>query len=72
MSVEILTRTRSGEYFIYKAAVDGKLLSDTVSVPAEYVLSKSDADALAFVHRQIRGVARMLDEQARGELEIIR
>lgn len=72
MSVEILTRTRQGEYFVYKAAVDGQLLSDTVSVPAEYVLSRSDKDALEFVQRQIRGVARMLAEQARGELEVIR
>lgn len=72
MGVEILNRRRDGEYFIYKAAVDGTLLSDTVSVPAEYVLTKGDAEAQAFVERQVRGVARMLAEQARGELETFR
>jgi len=72
MGVEILNRRRSGEYFIYKAALDGKLLSDTISVPAEYILSRSDADAVAFMDRQVRAMARLLDEQARGEVEVYR
>lgn len=72
MAVEILSRTRSGEYFIYRAAVDGRSLSDTVSIPAAYVLDRSDADAKAFVEKQIRNVARLLDQQARGEVETFR
>jgi hypothetical protein len=72
MSVEILNRTRSGDYFIYKAALDGKLLSDTISVPAEYILTRTDAEAKAFIERQVKGIARLLDEQDRGEQEIYR
>lgn len=72
MSVEILNRKRNGEYFEYKAALDGRLLSDTISVPAEYVLTKTESEAKAFIEKQVRGIARMLDEQARGELETYR
>lgn len=72
MSVEIVNRRRDGEYFIYKAVLDGKLLSDTISVPAEYVLSRTEADAKAFIERQVRSIARLLDDQARGLVETYR
>jgi hypothetical protein len=72
MSVEILNRKRVGEYFQYTAAVDGKKLSDSVSVPAEYILTRTESEAQAFVEKQVRGVARMLAEQERGELEVFR
>lgn len=72
MGVEILNRTRSGEYFIYKAALDGHLLSDTISVPAEYILTRTEDEARTFVDRQVRSIARLLESQARGEQEVYR
>lgn len=72
MSVEILNRKRDGEYYIYKVAIDGRLLSDTISVPAEYIMTRTESDAKSFLDKQARGIARMLDEQARGELETYR
>jgi len=72
MGVEILNRRRDGEYFVYKAALDGHLLSDTISIPAEYILSRTEAEASAFVDRQVRSIARLLAEQRRGEIEVYR
>jgi hypothetical protein len=72
MGVEILNRKRNGEYFEYKAALDGHLLSDTVSIPAEYILSRTEADAAAFVDRQVRSIARLLADQQRGDAEVYR
>ena len=72
MGVEIINRRRAGEYFIYKAALDGHVLSDTISVPAEYILDRSEADARTFIDKQVRSIARLLDDQAKGLQEVYR
>lgn len=70
--VDILTRQRVGDYFIYKCAVNGEGLRDTISIPAEYILSRSESDAKAFVERQARGIANLFAQQDRGEVDTYR
>lgn len=72
MSVSILNRSRQGEYFVYRLLVDGKPLRDTISIPAAYILSRSDSEADAFVEKQARAMSRLFEEQDAGNLPVYR
>ena len=72
MSVSILNRTRQGEYFIYRVLVDDKPLRDTISIPVEYIMARSEGEASTFVEKQARALSRLFEEQDAGNLPVYR